>query len=51
MKTSKFNEDFFASVREMEIWKLLSQDSSFTWSETLIDRHRAAFRCSPVFLS
>jgi len=40
MKTSKFNEDFFASVREMEIWKRLSNDNSFTWSETLIDRYQ-----------
>ena len=40
MKTSKFNEDFFASVREMEIWKRLSGDSSFVWSETLIDRYQ-----------
>jgi len=40
MKTSKFNEDFFASVREMEIWKRLSEDRSFTWSETLIDRYQ-----------
>jgi hypothetical protein len=29
MKTSKFNEDFFASVREIEVWKQLSGDSSF----------------------
>jgi len=40
MKTSKFNEDFFASVREMEIWKRLSGDSGFSWSETLIDRYQ-----------
>jgi hypothetical protein len=40
MKTSKFNEDFFANVREMEIWKLLSGDSSFVWSEALIDRYQ-----------
>ena len=40
MKTSKFNEEFFASVREMEIWKRLSGDSGFTWSETLIDRYQ-----------
>ena len=40
MKTSKFNEEFFASVREMEIWKRLSCDSSFVWSETLIDRYQ-----------
>jgi len=40
MKTSNFNEDFFANVREMEIWKRLSNDSSFVWSETLIDRYQ-----------
>ncbi|MDR2970684.1 MAG: hypothetical protein LBU83_01965 [Bacteroidales bacterium] len=40
MNKSKFNEDFFANVREMEIWKLLSDDSSFVWSETLIDRYQ-----------
>jgi hypothetical protein len=40
MKTSKFNEDFFASVREMEIWKMLSGDSGFIWSETFIDRYQ-----------
>jgi len=38
MRTSKFNEEFFASVREMEIWKRLSGDCCFKWSETLIDR-------------
>ena len=38
MKTSKFNEDFIASVREMEKWKRLSAD--FNWSETLIDRYQ-----------
>jgi hypothetical protein len=40
MKTSKFNEDFFASVREIEVWKQLSGDSSFAWSEKLIDRYQ-----------
>jgi hypothetical protein len=39
MKTSKFNEDFFASVREMEIWKRLNEDS-FAWSEALIERYQ-----------
>ena len=39
MKTNNFNEEFFASVREMEIWKRLSGDGSFYWSETLIDRY------------
>jgi hypothetical protein len=38
MKTSKFNDDFFASVREMEVWKLLNEDG-FAWTETLIDRY------------
>jgi len=40
MQTSKFNEEFFANVREMEIWKLLSCDNGFSWSETLIDRYQ-----------
>jgi hypothetical protein len=40
MKSNKFNEDFFANVREMEIWKRLSEDRDFTWSETLIDRYQ-----------
>jgi hypothetical protein len=39
MKTSRFNDDFFASVREMEIWKRLSSDRCFAWTETLIDRY------------
>ena len=38
MNKSKFNEDFFASVREIEVWKMLSGD--FNWSETLIDRYQ-----------
>ena len=37
---NKFNEDFFASVRETEVWKLLSEDRNFAWSETLIDRYQ-----------
>jgi hypothetical protein len=40
MKSNKFSEDFFASVREMEIWKRLSEDADFNWSETLIDRYQ-----------
>jgi len=40
MKTSKFNDDFFASVREMEIWKRLSEDHGFVWTEALIDRYQ-----------
>jgi len=40
MKTSTFNEDFFANLREMEIWKRLSGDCNFAWSETLIDRYQ-----------
>jgi len=40
MNKSKFNEDFFANVREMETWKLLSGDSEFSWSEALIDRYQ-----------
>jgi len=40
MKTNKFNEDFFASVRETEIWKRLSGDSYFNWTETLIGRYQ-----------
>jgi hypothetical protein len=38
--TNKFNDDFFANVREIEVWKRLSEDSSFAWSETLIDRYQ-----------
>ena len=40
MKTSKFNEEFFASVREMETWKRLSGDIYFTWTEALIERYQ-----------
>ena len=40
MTTSEFNEERFASVREMGIWKRLSADSNFPWSETLIDRYQ-----------
>ncbi|MCL2727517.1 MAG: hypothetical protein FWD56_03950 [Bacteroidales bacterium] len=40
MNTSKFNEEFFANVREMEIWKRLSNDSAIVWTETLIDRYQ-----------
>lgn len=40
MKSSKFNEEFFASVRETEVWKLLSEDYNFYWSESLIDRYQ-----------
>jgi len=40
MKTSTFNEVFFANLREMEIWKRLSGDYNFAWSETLIDRYQ-----------
>ena len=37
MKTNNFSEEFFASVREIEIWKRLSNGCGFHWSETLID--------------
>ena len=40
MKTNNFNEEFFANVREMEVWKRLSGDTDFSWSETLIDRYQ-----------
>lgn len=30
MKTSKFNEEFFAEVREMEVWKMLFKDRDFS---------------------
>jgi hypothetical protein len=40
MKTSKFNEEFFAAVREEEVWKMLLEDSNFSWTEALIDRYQ-----------
>jgi hypothetical protein len=40
MKTSKFNEEFFAEVREIEVWKMLSEDCRFVWTEALIDRYQ-----------
>jgi len=40
MNTNKFNDDFFALVREAEIWKQLSGDSYFNWTESLIDRYQ-----------
>jgi hypothetical protein len=40
MKTSKFNEEFFAEVREIEVWKMLSEDRHFVWTEALIDRYQ-----------
>ena len=40
MNTSKFNEDFFAGIREMEVWKRLSDDGNFNWSETMIERYQ-----------
>jgi hypothetical protein len=40
MNAQKFNEEFFASVCEMEVWKQLSNDECFTWTETLIERYQ-----------
>jgi hypothetical protein len=40
MKANKFNEEFFADVREREVWKLLCGDSNFIWTEALIDRYQ-----------
>jgi hypothetical protein len=40
MKTSKFNEEFFAEIREIEVWKMLSEDRDFVWTEALIDRYQ-----------
>jgi hypothetical protein len=40
MKTSKFNEEFFAEVRETEVWKMLFEDRDLIWTETLIDRYQ-----------
>ena len=40
MVQNRFNEEFFANVRETEIWKMLSNDSNFMWSEDLIDRYQ-----------
>jgi hypothetical protein len=39
MKANKFNEEFFAAAREMEVWKMLFDDRDFIWTETLIDRY------------
>jgi hypothetical protein len=35
MKTSKFNEEFFAEAREIEVWKMLSEDSDFVCDRPL----------------
>jgi hypothetical protein len=40
MNKSNFNEDFFATMREVSIWKLLSEDRDFIWTEALIDRYQ-----------
>jgi hypothetical protein len=32
MKTSKFNEEFFAEVREMEVWKMLKAGRRTTFA-------------------
>jgi hypothetical protein len=40
MKTSHFNEEFFAHVREAEVWKELSGDRDFVWTDALIERYQ-----------
>jgi hypothetical protein len=40
MKTNHFNEEFFANVRETEVWKQLSEDRDFVWTDTLIERYQ-----------
>jgi hypothetical protein len=40
MKASKFNEEFFEEVREVEVWKMLLDDGDFLWTEALIDRYQ-----------
>ncbi|MDR2130133.1 MAG: hypothetical protein LBP56_03020 [Odoribacteraceae bacterium] len=40
MKTTKFNEEFFAEVREAEVWKMLFEERDFLWTEELIDRYQ-----------
>jgi hypothetical protein len=40
MKTNKFNEEFFAEIREAEVWKMLFDDGDLLWTEELIDRYQ-----------